>query len=141
MANIKNQTCLSWLGFSNPDVSVSRYRTHAGYRLLLPIKHKNVLIKVIKTEVVTKKFTTIFVHIFCQIGRVLFQQPDIFLFKNACFKSIFIRNHFLIVSYSIINRFNHQIIENINIQETAKIKILQIITKSSTAFTNMMLDS
>ena len=42
MANIKNQTCLSWLGFSNPDVSVSRYRTHAGYRLLLPIKHKNV---------------------------------------------------------------------------------------------------
>ena len=33
MAKETNQTCLSWLGFSNPDVSVSRYRTHAGYRI------------------------------------------------------------------------------------------------------------
>ena len=68
-----------------------------------------------------------------------FSDLVLFFSKNACFKSIFIWNHFLIVSYSIINRFNHQIIENINIQETAKIKILQIITKTNTTFTNVNL--
>ena len=41
-------------------------------RIVCKLSYINIIptTKVIKTEVVTKKFSTIFVHIFCQIGRV-----------------------------------------------------------------------
>ena len=51
---------------------------------------------------------------------------------------ILLSNHFLINIYSIINKLDHLTIKNTNTQQIAKIKTLQIITKLTTAFTNMM---
>ena len=60
--------------------------------------------KVVKTEVVTKNFSSIFVHIFAKLVEFYFSDQVFFLFKNASFWSILISNHFLIINYSMINK-------------------------------------
>ena len=78
-------------------------------------------------------------HIFAKLVEFYFHTYGFFLWKetlsyiNMLWKII--SNYF----YVKIDKLYHKFIDNIKIQQIAKIKILQIITKSSTTFTNMNL--
>ena len=87
----------------------------------------------------TKVFLSISRHFFAKLVEFYFRKHVLFLSKLNLYFSNLIWKGFLMMYDWILTNLYKKFIENIKIKQIAKIKILQIITKTNTTFTNVNL--